>query len=150
MTKTAPHVRLVMAAIKRKAEHRRRRRRIDAASIYLLRALKLATLALQESAPTASRDTALAASHTALIKAQGEIDMSDVTRPKRIAGGMGGLIGSPADLARASARDAGAELLEVCERLMGFALTYGNPTAVEVGASLFRDARAAIAKARGQ
>lgn len=42
------------------------------------------------------------------------------------------------------------ELLETCERLLGFALHYGDPFALEAGNGLIQTAKQTIAKAKGE
>jgi hypothetical protein len=44
---------------------------------------------------------------------------------------------------------AAPELLDMCERLLGFALHHGDPTAVEAGHGMLEAARELLAKARG-
>lgn len=43
-----------------------------------------------------------------------------------------------------------SELLEICERLLGFAMHYASASSLEAGSGLIASARAAIAKARGE
>ena len=42
------------------------------------------------------------------------------------------------------------DLLEVCERLLGFALHYGDPFALEAGNGLIEHAKQTLAKAKGE
>lgn len=42
------------------------------------------------------------------------------------------------------------ELLELCERLLGFALHYGSPSALNAGHGLIESAKQTIAKAKGE
>ena len=42
------------------------------------------------------------------------------------------------------------ELLETCERLLGFALHYADPFALEAGNGLIESAKAIISKAKGK
>ena len=44
---------------------------------------------------------------------------------------------------------AAPELLDMCERLLGFALHHGAPTAVEAGHGMLEAARELISKAKG-
>lgn len=44
---------------------------------------------------------------------------------------------------------AAPELLDMCERLLGFALHHGNPAAVEAGHGMLGAARELISKAKG-
>ena len=44
---------------------------------------------------------------------------------------------------------AAPELLDMCERLLGFAVHYGAPTAVEAGHGMLESARELLAKAKG-
>jgi hypothetical protein len=44
---------------------------------------------------------------------------------------------------------AAPELLDMCERLLGFAVNYGAPSAVEAGHGMFEAARELLAKAKG-
>ncbi len=45
---------------------------------------------------------------------------------------------------------AAPELLEMCERLLGFASHYADPTALAAGNGLLESAQQVIAKARGE
>jgi hypothetical protein len=45
---------------------------------------------------------------------------------------------------------AAPELLEMCERLLGFALHYGDQFALEAGNGLIESAKQTIAKAKGE
>lgn len=53
--------------------------------------------------------------------------------------------------AQANARliAAAPDLLDMCERLLGFALFYGDPTALAAGDGMINSAKALIAKAKG-
>jgi hypothetical protein len=44
---------------------------------------------------------------------------------------------------------AAPELLDMCERLLGFAVNYGAPSAVEAGHGMLEAARELLAKAKG-
>jgi hypothetical protein len=60
-------------------------------------------------------------------------------------------LGNDPDKAAANARliAAAPDLLDMCERLLGFALFYGEPTAIAAGDGMINAAKALIAQAKG-
>lgn len=69
--------------------------------------------------------------------------------PIATVGGAGWHLGAQTARANACLIAAAPELLDMCERLLGFAVHHGAPSAVEAGHGMLEAARELLAKAKG-